>query len=499
MKKLSTIAGIMSLIIFFGVLVSATDIASAQGYRGVHEGKGFWSNLTQEQREAVFQKVKEMREQEATREEIRTAVAQMLEGYGIELPENWRLPRGPKGFGHDLFPFATDLTDEQKEAVYQRIKLLRVKGADREKIREEISQMLEGYGIEVPENWEDASRFSHPWGEFCADLTDEQRETIREKTKKMRDQGATREEIHTAVTEMLEGYGVEVPEDWHGPRGFDHRGGGLMSDLTDEQKEAVWEKIKEMRDQGATREEIRTAIVEMLESYGIDAPEDWPGPRGFGHRRGGLMSDLTDEQKEAVWDKIREMRDQDATREEIRTAIVEMLESYGIDAPEDWPGPRGFGHPWGGFMSNLSDEQREAVREKIKEMRSQGATREEIRAAIDQMIEGFDIDSPQDSESMPSETTPAEIHIAASSYPNPFNPETQIAYTLGTSENVQVHIYNVSGQLIRTYDLGYQPAGNHSIRWDGRNENGDIAASGVYLYRIEAGPHQVTNRMVLLK
>jgi DNA-binding transcriptional MerR regulator len=438
MKKLSTIAGIMSLIIFFGVLVSATDIASAQGYRGVHEGKGFWSNLTQEQREAVFQKVKKMREQEATREEIRTTVAEMIEGYGIELPENWRLPRGPRGFGHGLGPFAADLTDEQKEAVHQKIKFLRAKGADREEIRAEVSQMLQGYGIEVPENWRGASRSSHPWGEFCADLTDEQRKTIREKTKEMRSQGATREEIHTAIAEMLKG-------------------------------------------------------------YGIDVPEDWPGPRGFGHRGSGFMSDLTDEQKEAVWDKIKEMRDRDATREEIHTAVAEMLKGYGIDVPEDWPGPRGFGHRKDGFMSNLTDEQRESVKEKIKEMRSQGATREEIRAAIDQMLEGFDIESPRDSENMPSETTPAEIHIAANSYPNPFNPETQIAYTLGASENVQIHIYNISGQLIRTYDLGYQPAGNHIIRWDGRNENGDIAASGVYLYRIEAGLHQVTNRMVLLK
>jgi predicted Fe-S protein YdhL (DUF1289 family) len=283
-----------------------------------------------------------------------------------------------------------------------------------------------------------------------------------------------------------------------GYRNF-HEGKGFWSDLTQEQTEAVFQKIKEMREQDATREEIRTTIAEMLKGYGIDVPEDWPGPRGFGHRGEGFMSDLTDEQKEAVWDKIKEMRDQDATREEIRTTIAEMLKGFGIDVPEDWLGPRGFGHREDSIMSDLTDEQKEAVWDKIKEMRSQGATRKEIRGAIDQMIEGFDIESPGDSESVPSETTPAEIHLAANSYPNPFNPETQIAYTLGASENVQIQIYNVSGQLIRTYDLGYQLAGNHSIRWDGRNENGDIAASGVYLYRIEAGPHQVTNRMVLLK
>lgn len=90
-------------------------------------------------------------------------------------------------------------------------------------------------------------------------------------------------------------------------------------------------------------------------------------------------------------------------------------------------------------------------------------------------------------------------NIIAQSYPNPFNPETQIDYTLNTTGNVRIQIYNITGQLIRTFVMGYQPAGSYSVRWDGRNESGDQTASGVYLYRIEAGPYEVTNRMVLLK
>jgi uncharacterized membrane-anchored protein len=495
MRKLSIITSMICFIIFFGVVVSVAEIATAQGYRGPHEGKGFWADLTEEQRDAVREKKEEMRSHGATREEIRAAVDEMLKGYGIEVPENWRPSRDPGGFGHGLGPFAADLTDEQKEAVHQKIKLLQVKGADREQIREEISQMLEGYGIEVPEDWGEADHFCHPWGEFRDDLTDEQKQAIREKAEEIKSQGGTREEIHTAVTEMLKGYGIEPPENWRGPMGFGHPPNRFWDDLTDEQREAIKEKTKKMRDQDATREEIHTTVAEMLKGYGIEVPEEMPGPFGFGHPRGGFWDDLTDEQREAIREKTKTMRDQDASPEEIHTAIAEMLKSYGVEVPDDFPGPHG---PFG-FGADLTDEQREAVREKIKEMRSQGATHEEIRAAIDQMIEGFGIESSEDNESMSAETTPAETQITAGSYPNPFNPETQINYSLATSGKVRISIYNISGQLIRSFDMGYQSPGSYSVRWDGRNESGDITASGVYLYRIEAGSYNVTNRMVLLK
>jgi DNA-binding transcriptional regulator YhcF (GntR family) len=354
----------------------------------------------------------------------------------------------------------------------------------------------------VPERLHEPMGLGHPWGGFYDNLTDEQREAVQDKIKEMRDQDATREEIHTAVAEILKSYGVDVPENWPGPHG---RREGFWKDLTKEQRESVEKKIKEMKGQDATPEEIHTAVAEMLKSYGIEVPDDLPGPPehlGFGHPRSGFWGELTDEQREAIREKTKQMRDQDASPEEIHSAVAEMLKGYGIEVPENWAGPhgrRGFGPGPGGFFEDLTKEQREAVREKIKELRSQGATRQEIRETIDQMLEGFGVESPENSESMPAETTPAEIKITAGSYPNPFNPETQINYSLATSGNVRIQIYNISGQLIRKFDMGYQSPGSYSVRWDGRNESGDITASGVYLYRIEAGSYNVTNRMVLLK
>jgi len=435
MKRCSIIVGIMALVLLVSVLVGASDVVSAQGHRGGHHGKGFWSNLTEEQREAVQEKKEEMRSQGATREEIHSAVAEMLKGYGIEVPEDWH---GPKGFGHGKAGFKANLTDEQREA-------------------------------------------------------------IREKKEEMRSQGATREEIHAAVAEMLKGYGIDVPEGWRGPRGA----GGFWADLTDEQREAIREKIKEMRGQDASREEIHAAVAEMLKVFGIALPEQCKGPHG----PGGFWADLTDEQRDAVRDKIEEMQSQDATREEIRDAVAEMLKGYGIELPEKWrEGHRGdHRHRCGltkeqrEIIRNLADEQRRTVRKTIREMRRQDATCEEIREAVAEMLEGFGIESPGDSESSSSEKASGEPYIQTQSYPNPFNPETEIAYTLSVPEIVQIQIYNVAGQVVRTFDMGYQPAGSYSVRWDGCTENGDPAASGVYLYRIEAGPHDVTNRMVLLK
>jgi DNA-binding transcriptional regulator YhcF (GntR family) len=336
---------------------------------------------------------------------------------------------------------------------------------------------------------------------FLEGLTDEQKEAVSEKIKEMRSQGASREEVHTAVAEMLKGYGIEVPADSVGPHGrggFGPGPGGFWKDLTKEQREAVQAKIKEMKNQGSTRKEIHAAVAEMLKGYGIEVPEDSAGPHDpgcFGPGPGGFWEDLTKEQREAVREKIKKMRSQGATREEIHTAVAKILKGYGIEVPEKWDK----GHRPNGWGVNLTDEQRVAIREKVREMRSQGAKRKEIRAAVAEMIRGFGIKSPGDSENVSSEKASGVPNIIAQSYPNPFNPETQIDYTLNTTGNVRIQIYNITGQLIRTFVMGYQPAGSYSVRWDGRNESGDQTASGVYLYRIEAGPYEVTNRMVLLK
>ena len=89
-------------------------------------------------------------------------------------------------------------------------------------------------------------------------------------------------------------------------------------------------------------------------------------------------------------------------------------------------------------------------------------------------------------------------------YPNPFNPETWIPYQLAEASNVTFHIYAVNGALVRTLDLGHQPAGIYQYRsraayWDGNNEVGEPVASGVYFYTITAGDFTATRKMLIRK
>lgn len=84
-------------------------------------------------------------------------------------------------------------------------------------------------------------------------------------------------------------------------------------------------------------------------------------------------------------------------------------------------------------------------------------------------------------------------------YPNPFNPSTTIEYALPGAAQVVLKIYNLLGQEVKTLVNGYQNAGLQSVQWDGRDNSGKPAGSGVYIYQVEAGNFVQSKKMVLLK
>jgi subtilisin family serine protease len=84
-------------------------------------------------------------------------------------------------------------------------------------------------------------------------------------------------------------------------------------------------------------------------------------------------------------------------------------------------------------------------------------------------------------------------------FPNPFNPETVIRYTLQRAGQVSVAVYNLLGRQIAALVDETQNAGTHSIIWDGRDDDGKLVASGVYFYRLRAGDIAQTKKMILLK
>ena len=89
-------------------------------------------------------------------------------------------------------------------------------------------------------------------------------------------------------------------------------------------------------------------------------------------------------------------------------------------------------------------------------------------------------------------------------YPNPFNPETWIPYRLAREAKVAITIYDTKGTLVRRLALGNQAAGYYAERgkaayWDGRNEDGEVVASGIYIYQFRAGDYAAARRMVIVK
>ena len=102
-----------------------------------------------------------------------------------------------------------------------------------------------------------------------------------------------------------------------------------------------------------------------------------------------------------------------------------------------------------------------------------------------------------------SSPLPAQTTLLAN-YPNPFNPDTYIPYQLHQPAQVRLTIYDIRGALIREIDLGYRAAGQYltsarAAHWDGRNQKGQRVASGVYLYRLQAGPVAHVRKMVVIK
>lgn len=83
--------------------------------------------------------------------------------------------------------------------------------------------------------------------------------------------------------------------------------------------------------------------------------------------------------------------------------------------------------------------------------------------------------------------------------PNPFNPSTEISFTLAEGGATELQVFNLRGQNVRRLVAGSLDAGDHSVTWDGRDDSGARVPSGVYFYKLTAGDFEGMQRMVLLK
>jgi len=84
-------------------------------------------------------------------------------------------------------------------------------------------------------------------------------------------------------------------------------------------------------------------------------------------------------------------------------------------------------------------------------------------------------------------------------YPNPFNPWTNIEFSIGKKSQVNLSIYNLLGQKIRTLVNAVKSPDVYTIIWDGKDDNGIQVASGIYIYKLTSSKNSISRKMVLVR
>ena len=91
------------------------------------------------------------------------------------------------------------------------------------------------------------------------------------------------------------------------------------------------------------------------------------------------------------------------------------------------------------------------------------------------------------------------VPVLAGNFPNPFNPSTEINFSLSRREEVEIGVFSLDGRRVRTLVHEPLPAGWHAIRWDGKDATGKAVASGVYFVRLRTETATETHKMMLVK
>ncbi|MCP4633372.1 MAG: T9SS type A sorting domain-containing protein, partial [candidate division Zixibacteria bacterium] len=99
----------------------------------------------------------------------------------------------------------------------------------------------------------------------------------------------------------------------------------------------------------------------------------------------------------------------------------------------------------------------------------------------------------------PTEPVLPADYALGQNYPNPFNPSTRIDYSVPVNSNINIEVFNIIGQKVKTLVDGNAVAGNHSVTWNGTSENGSKVSSGVYFYRLSVEDEVFVKRMTFTK
>ncbi len=136
------------------------------------------------------------------------------------------------------------------------------------------------------------------------------------------------------------------------------------------------------------------------------------------------------------------------------------------------------------FLGNIIDNSQSSYNISIQSVYSSGLS-EPVYITIEQVMESDDVSVFKDE--------------LLGNFPNPFNPETSISFSLSERQNVELTIYNVIGQKVKTLCRDEFSQGKHLVKWNGNDHFGKEVAAGVYFYKIKTDKLNRTGKMILLK
>jgi hypothetical protein len=115
---------------------------------------------------------------------------------------------------------------------------------------------------------------------------------------------------------------------------------------------------------------------------------------------------------------------------------------------------------------------------------------------LEDALEWFDIINVEND---PEEELPNNKAIMSQNYPNPFNPTTSIEFSIPNNNKVELAIYNLKGQVVKTLVSRNLEAGEHIVNWNGKDNAGHQVSSGVYFYKLRTTNSTITKKMLLMK
>ena len=114
-------------------------------------------------------------------------------------------------------------------------------------------------------------------------------------------------------------------------------------------------------------------------------------------------------------------------------------------------------------------------------------------------VDNFNVHSNGGGVSNNDINSPVAFTELKGNYPNPFNPETTIRYSVKEAGPVAIEIYNLKGQLVNTLVNKEMQSGQHSVVWNGKDASGKLVSSGLYFTRVENVGKAVTRKILLSK